>query len=248
MIYHMPTCKANARACLVASALIVLFAFAVAIAMQQRGVASRQYVAQAYPGQLPRPVIVERMTELYPIWKGSNIHGRVVVHMGRFLHFGAIDENELYQSNGRFPTDVHDQMPFFEGRAKMENLLWLAMRGGLARSVYYVMPGESFAMRQEALRGVPLVEVRREAITMDEHGSMRRIVRALDALPQGEPLVLNVDASYMAQASPQQVASMLKSSPRAFDMLTLCMATDNPDVTPADRDALRELARLLDER
>ncbi|MFC1770185.1 hypothetical protein ACFLZI_03950 [Nitrospirota bacterium] len=226
------------------SALILIFALGVALSMQFKGESSRRFVDTR--SFLPvAPIIVRNTTDLYPLWKEQKIHGRLVVHFGRFIHFVAINDEELYEPSGHFPSHVYDPTPFYEERIERNNILRVAMRAGLVRTIFYVMSDARFEYVQQLLRDDPLVKVGDKEIVMHEFGSMQKIVRSLESFPSGEPVVMNIDATFMADVSPEETLAILRSGNVQYDILTLCLAEDNPYVTPVDRERLLELAAMM---
>ena len=172
--------------------------------------------------------------DVYSLWQEQHVRGRIVVHMGRFLHF-----MEAGHSSGGPPqiaTVVADHQHFTFDRTSYRNFLWIASQTNIAREIYTILPPADLKKRFDNTQ--PLKE-----IVIYEYGSPRIFTTSLPSL--AEPVLLNIDASYFASADAAQLLDELMKSGLKADIVTICLAEDNPDVTDLDRQKARDFITLL---
>ncbi len=172
--------------------------------------------------------------DLFSLWQEQQVHGRIVVHLGRFLHF-----MEVGRSSGGPPqisTIVADHERFTIDRTSYKDFLWVAFQTNIARELYTVFPLADFKKRFDS--SSPQKE-----IIKHEYGSLRIFTTNLPSI--AEPVLLNIDASFFASVDAVQLLDDLMKSGLKADIVTICLAEDNPDVTNSDRQKARDFITLL---
>jgi len=217
------------------SLVILAGCTAALIMLNQRGTSARlqgrafSLAQERFPAYL-----VQNTVDVYSLWQEKRVHGRIVVHLGRFFHF-----MEAGQSSAGAPqiaSVVADHEHFALEPATYRNFLWEAFQTDIARGIYTVLPAADFSKRFDA---APT----QKDIVRHEYGSPRIFTTSLPTI--AEPVLLNIDASFFSSATPGQlVADLMKSGLRA-DVVTVCLAKDNPDVTDLDRQKAQDFATVM---
>ncbi len=197
------------------------------LGLQRAGAAARGAGAAAELAR-DRVVIdvVATADDLWRLWNARGLHGRVVVHLGSFLHFEP-PEPAVRPSAGTFtpPAVTH------------RSYLWLASQEHLARRIVNVLPGDEFRDRFGIRWGSPLEDV-------SDAASPERTISA--RLPRmREPVVLAVDASWFTVGDPAALARALLASGLRADVFTASFALDNPDVADAARLKLADFLEIM---
>lgn len=176
--------------------------------------------------------------ELHALRRAFAGRGRVVVSVSEHLHFEEVSADEAWAGNDAFPLRVFDLSPLLEAQVGLRNHLRVALRAGIYREIVHVVPSESLpALKAVARqRRIDVISIGDRAITLHEWGSRRTIT---DRLPEmGEPVVLELDASWFERGKPAALAAQLEGSDLAVDLVLLDFAADDPEVTAAGREAL----------
>ena len=177
---------------------------------------------------------VAKTSDVYSLWQERRVHGRIVVHLGRFLHF-----MEAGHSSGgppRIAAIVADHEHFTIERTSYRDFLWVAFQTNIIRELYTVLPPTDFKER------FGLTQAQKEVVTY-EYGSPRVFSTKLPSV--AEPVLLNIDASFFASTDPAPLLDDLLQSGLQADVVTICLAEDNPDVTSLDRQKARDFTNLL---
>ena len=216
--------------------------------LQHAGTAARR---EGKPFTLARerfPVyVVQKTGDVVSLWNEKQVHGRIVVHLGRFLHFMKSDSSSggvqgpMQINRGTKYADIlaGDPSHYNNDRPDRLNFLWLAMQTNIARGIYNVIPPADFMKRF----GLTDAAAAQKDIVAHEFGSPRVITTRLPSI--SEPVLLNIDASFFACTDPVQFLGALLKSGLKADIVTVCMAEDNPDVTDLDRQKLLGFIALL---
>lgn len=202
------------------------------------------------PSGVSHAVIVNKTSDLYYLWKKQGYSGNVLIHVGNYLHF--IPQNSPLVSTRRLPSreEIVRQILAYESALTHRNVLWVAMQENMLRYIHVVLPHVTYEKkRQEISRGMkhaPSYEraiLRSSEIDDAEMGLLRTLS---DTMPKvNEPVLVNIDASYLATSDIQSFAMALKQSGLRIRLLTFCLSEDSPDVNDQDRERLRQLAQIL---
>jgi len=218
--------------------LVLIFAAITAIlAVQAAGHAARVYGSSVNLSQESFPLyLVRNTTDVYSLWREKHAHGRVVVHMGKFLHFVEPDSPEGYRVSKSYPLTFEK---LCEGEVTYRNFLWAAMQSNVARELYHVVTPhdfrERFGLGDDADTGKNVIE--------QTFGSRRTLSTRIPSV--SEPVLLNIDASFFSSMDIASAVQILKKSGLSVDVVTVCLAEDSPDVTSLERQSARDFATRL---
>lgn len=226
----------------------ILAVCTVAIFALNHGAVSSRIQGKAFDLARDRfPLHVAKTTgDVYALWQEKKAHGRIVVHLGKYLHF---TESEVSSARSepfpRIATIARDHLHYGMYQASYRNFLWNAFQSNIARKIYNVIPLPDF-MQRFGLKDP--VEARKEITEKfsghDTYDGAQRVFTArLPAIT--EPVLLNIDASFFASTDAAQLLESLMKSGLKSDLVTACLAEDNPDVTDSERQRLRSFIELL---
>jgi hypothetical protein len=230
------------------SLLIIIVCAASLGMLQHAGIAARKE-GKPFPLALERfPVhLVQKTGDVVSLWNEKQVHGRIVVHLGKFLHFmksinsSGSDKSPMQITEGTKYADIlaGDPSHFNKDYADHKSFLWVAFQDNIAREIYNVIPPVDFMKRF----GLTDAATARKEIVEHEFGSLRIVTTRLPSI--SEPVLLNIDASFFASTDPDQFLDTLLNSGLTSDIVTVCLAEDNPDVTDLDRKKLLDFISLL---
>jgi len=230
--------------------ILVLCAVSV-VALNLGGISSRvRAKAFALAADRPRVHLLRTTGGLYALWQERHVHGRVVVHLGKYLHF--TDSQLSSGMNGQFFPQIsavaRDHQDFRMSPASYRNFLWDAFQENIVRKIYNVIPPSDFAQRfgQENAAGSRQEIIEKFAASDIYDGAQRTFTATLPRIT--EPVLLNIDASYFGSADARELFDSLMRSGLRSDLVTVCLSEDNPDVTDLERGRLREFLALLSQR
>lgn len=227
-------------------AALATIAFAGGLVLAQRtGSGARVYAGSPRTlTESPIPVrAVDTSTELHQALLASSLRGRVLVSLSSFLHFVPV-EGVIPQGLVSFPVPTFDLVENFGREVDHENVLWLALQGGVAREIVHVLPRDDYERRRSELgAGVADVILSSEAITTHELGSRRTLRFEVPRLR--EPVIIAIDASYMDEVDVSQALESLRGSGLKTDYVVTNLARDNPDVSDLGRRRLAVVADAL---
>ncbi len=233
---------------LASSATILLMFVISLLAVNRAGVAARVYHTTHGISERELPVaLVRRTTDVYAYWKEKGVKNRIVVHLGRFLHFVELDPYQGYKTVRKFPLRAESLLPEYEAKLSYLNFLWAAIETDIAREVYNVLPPAAFREKVAEIAQAEGVWRRSGGTYMTQYYGSLRVI-AGDLPREREPVLLNVDASFFATTDPERFVTELRGSGLSVDIVTLCLSEDSPDVTPAERERLLKVADLLNRR
>lgn len=186
--------------------------------------------------------VVPRFADVYANWKEMGLNARFIVSYGRYLRFVEAGGGG-FATEPRFPLKTRPLAGEYERHLNHENVLWVAMQNGLARKIHHVLPPNGYARKKEELLGAAGGYFSEGVYVTSYFGGLRYIS---DRPPRTrEPVVILVDASYMAETNAPALVRGLWESGLKVDSLIFCMAEDSPDVSDDERGRLREAARLF---
>lgn len=226
------------------SAAIILFLAGTMALLDRQGKASRVFGRRGPAGEVAVVKIVRNSSELYAFWKQERYKGRVLVHAGRYLHYVEIEPRDVYRADAGPDVRRANLLAEYEKRINNRNFLWVAMRGNVARRIYNVLPADDFRKKLAGEGGAGSgVAVSGDELTADDRGSKRILSSRMPHI--GEPVLLNLDASFFETTEPAAFIQDLRASGLRADGITLCLAEDNPEVTRTGRERLAKAARML---
>lgn len=224
------------------SFLILFFCLGSVYFLNHVGISSRVY-GKAYDiGAGGVPVyVVKSSREAYFIWKKMGLKGRTVVNMSKYLHFvetGKIDFTlKMLLENGGIAE-------LYERHLDYRNFLWLAMYGNIAREIYHILPYDSYQdKRAIAAKTDERAVILKNSVELNSYGLKRVLTSILPSL--GEPVLLNIDASYLESYESNEFVRILKKSGLKVDLITFSLSKENPEIREASRAKVSEIARML---
>lgn len=211
------------------------------------------------PGRPGAPVVLVASTapELLRTWREYAGGGRRLVNLSAYLHFVSRDiGSEPLPGGYAFPVRLDELKQYYTSQPDHMNYLWMAMESGVARRVDHIMPQDSYARKIRSIEageaghllsgtrrlhtGAGLSILRDGRIYTSYLGSARVISPDAGHLGADEPLVINIDASFM-RAGIREFDEVMKAiGPRA-DLITIYLGQDSPDVTDSQRRSLLAL-------
>jgi hypothetical protein len=219
----------------VISCFIMLICVCTIVAINAAGVSARHFEnAGQLPGDHPTIYLLRNTSDVYRLWEKKKVHGRVVVHLGKFLHYVRPDFDPDYTvPRSNYPLKVQKPHEFKCGEINFGNFLWIAMNTDIARKIFNVIPLADFQSR------FSLASTATPADVLENDNASARIITT--RLPSvREPVLLNVDASYFGKLDVAAVETMLRSAQFSTVIFTVCLSEDSPDVSPAERRKAQE--------
>lgn len=177
---------------------------------------------------------VKNTADVYSLWQEHQARGRIVVHLGRFLHF--MEAPPSSEGPPRIATIAADHAHFLVRQISYKDFLWAAFQTDIVREIHTVLPPADF---KERIGATP----QQNEYVIYEFCSPRIFTVSLPSV--AEPVLLNIDASFFASTDAAQLVNDLMKSGLKADIVTICLAEDNPDVTDLDRRKARDFIALL---
>ena len=217
-------------------AILIISGCLTSLILLNRGAVSARTQGKAFALARERfPVYTVKTTkDVYSLWQEHHARGRIVVHLGRFLHF--MEAPNSSEGPPQIATVAADHAHFLIRRISYRDFLWAAFQADMAREIYTVLPPADFKRRFDA---VP----QQNKVVIHEYCSPRVFTTSLPSV--AEPVLLNIDASFFASTDIAQLVDDLVKSGLKADIVTICLAEDNPDVTDLDRRKARDFIALL---
>lgn len=223
-----------------ASVVLVVLAGSL-VGLDRLGVSSRTVPA------VTTVVVVDDARGLLSAWRAAGVHGAVLVHASRDLGYLAPPVTILPNPTG-WPVPEHDVAETYRRAVERPNVVWVAGRTGIARSVIHLLTPMDLAdkVRVGRERGFPGISADGTFITANDEGFIRSVSQRLpDEI--GTPAVLHIDASYFVNGTPEQLAAQLGDSLGSYSLVTLDRATDTTAVPEAARLQVDRMADMLRE-
>lgn len=180
-------------------------------------------------------LLVNNTTDVYSLWKKAGLNGRVVIHMGRYLHLLRLSDSALSKLVLESRINAGNIIDEYERALSYKNFLRIALEKNLARSIYYMLPQDIYMERYKILE-----EGDAQSVILHQMGSKTVITNRIP--PLKEPVILNIDASYFSSSDVTNLVSDLKRSGLTVDFVTFCLSEDNPEVNAIERERLKEAA------
>jgi len=196
----------------------------------------------------PSIVIVDDSKSLLAAWRNARLHGVVLVDATRDLQYYGVSVNVVPLQIG-WPVTGRDIPAVYEGVVDRRNVVWVAAKTGIARTVAHLLvPADLDAKIRDGRKlGYTGIAAGGRSITANDEGYLRSIA---DVVPVhvGSPAVLNIDASYFINGDPEQLLAQLGDSLSTYRMVTLDRALDATNVPQAARMQVDTMAGLLRQR
>lgn len=206
------------------------------------GAASRHAPEQA------AVVVVDDSAQLLAAWQAADVRGVALVDASRDFGYMPVDERTIPRQAG-WPIGRIDLSSAWLRSVARPNIVWVATKTGIARSVRYLVPSASLQerVREGREQGFPGIAADGGSITANDEGFLRYIDDELKG-SLGTPAVLNIDASYFVDGTPDELVSQLGDSIGSFRLITVDRATDATDLPASARVGADAMAALLRQR
>lgn len=197
---------------------------------------------RAVPASAERTVrvfAVANARELWQTYSSLGLRGRLLLHVGRHLHFVEIPSNEIYHLDQGELTSL-DLMAAYLKSVNHRNYLWCAARAGLFRKIHYLLDEGAFRekLTEAGFSGT-------EEFSVNDSGFPR--VFSLRLVAGDEPPLVQIDASWLAMHTPEEVVELLKKLPAKPDVIILSAAEDDPERTLLAKERMARLKGLIND-
>jgi hypothetical protein len=175
------------------------------------------------PGDVRVPkTVVDTPAQAYEHWKQGQLRGRIVISFSRTLDFVDVDDLSLIPPGSG--DRVFNLAQSAESRLDDRNLLFMAMRTGIAREVIHVVPGSLYADKIEAAKADRDASIVSGKIRAPFFGSPRSIMPASLLKAPAEPVLLYINASFFLDEDPEALFLLLRDKRIVTDAVVLCRA------------------------
>jgi len=182
---------------------------------------------------------VASQKDVYEILRKSQIWGAHHIQVNRFLNMVDYFPKEEAHS-GPFPIVVRDVRPLYEKGITDHNWLFIATRTGLIRRITTLMPESEFRIRVPEMMGNYYFALGTAGLSGYSYDTPWTITTLRDMKSISEPVIITIDAGYFDNnASPQEVADVLKRKCTDVRMMILVESRDESSVSDDMRRALQ---------
>ncbi len=199
------------------------------------------------PPQGPVTVItVDDSGELIAALQASRVRNATLVSCASQLGFSNLVVGDDLPVRAAYPLGSLDYRAQIARRPARANRLWLASELGLFRTIHHVMPPAPFALRVAEGRraGAGGIAPDGKSVVANNEGYLRRISDRVPSL--SERLVLDVDASYFEEETPDALMERLRSADLSYALVFLNRAVDDTTTSHVAQSRLEEFGRLLE--
>lgn len=176
--------------------------------------------------------------ELWQVYTGLKLRGRLLLHIGHHLHFVEVPATEIYRPDQGSLTSL-DLNAVYRKSVNNRNYLWLATRAGMIRKIHYLLDEEAFR-EKSAEAGVSGAE----EFSVSDNGFPR--VLSLRLFAGKESPLVHIDGTWLEGHSPEETVALLKKLPVKPDIIILSASEDDPGRTVLARERIASLKGLLD--
>ena len=234
----MPAPPARTRDLVLAAALVLSLA-GTALGLEAYGRRARRGCALGEGGRAVE--VVRTGLDALASWRARGCAGQPLVHAGRFLHFVPPADapavlNELLRRRGS-GRSVCDRLA---AEADWRSYLFAAAECDVARRIEYVLPGSDLRTRAQQAEA-----------SVDDDGYLELPLetyprRASSTLRLGdEPALVAIHASWFDGGDAESLLAPLAAARVPPALVTVVLAEDSPDVSPAAREAAAAFASAL---
>lgn len=218
---------------------LLLLAMLPLLAAGMDRVAKRARGVPGSAGKSVRVLAVANSRELWQAYAALGLHGRLLLHVGRHLHFVQVPANELYRLDQGALSRLDLKQAYLKS-VNHRNYLWSAARAGFFRKIHYLLDEEAFRekMAEAGISGA-------EEFSVSDSGFPR--VLSLRPLAGNEPPLVQIDAAWLERHTPEEVLSLLRKLTVKPDVIILSAAEDDPERTVLARERVARLKGLIDD-
>lgn len=227
----------------------VVFAGAVVLALivSLWGLNAFGLASRSVPRPLPDIVVVEDSPALLGAWHDAKIRGAALVSVTRDRQYYPVPEESWMSTSAvGWPMPRVDLQAKITAAAGRQSVVWVGARTGIVRTVIYVLnQPDMIATVDEGRRmGYPGTAPDGKSINSNDNGFIRFVSAGYPKdIPPGA--ILNIDASYFVNGTPQELMRLIGDSPEKFGLVTMNRARDATNVPEPARARLDEAAQLL---
>jgi len=221
-------------------AVVVLVALlAVLFALNRVGTSSRKTPAAA------AVVVVDDSRQLLDAWTSAGLRGVVLLDATRDTSFVWIPPDSV-PAPAVWPVAPVDLQGVYQAGVGRGNVIWVGSKIGMLRSVHYLMTPADYDEKVSGGRAVGArgIAPDGQSVTANDEGYLRYLRASLPP-DLGEPAVLNVDASYFIDGTPEGLVAQLGDSLTDYRFVTVNRAIDATDVPAAARLEADRMAEIL---
>jgi hypothetical protein len=182
-------------------------------------------------------IAVANARDIWQTYAGLGLRGRLLLHVGRHLHFVEISANEIYRLDQGDLSRLDLKAAYLQ-RVNHRNYLWIAARAGMFRKIHYLLDEGAFREKQ-AEAGISAAE----EFSVSDSGFPRVI--SVKPLAGSEPPVVQIDAAWLEGHTAEETLSLLGKLPVKPDTVILSAAEDNPERTALARERIVKLKGLI---
>lgn len=190
-------------------------------------------------------VVVDDSRELLGAWDAAGLHGVVLLDATRDTGFEWISPDGIAVAPG-WPVSPVDLPGFYRAGVNRSNAIWVGSKIGVLRSVHYLMTPDDFERKVSGGRAVGARGIATDgrSVTANDEGYLRYL--RPEVPPElGAVAVLNIDASYFIDGTPDMLFAQLGSSISDYRLVTINRAVDASDVPEAARADAERVAEQL---
>lgn len=223
-----------------ATLLIFILFIVLILYLDYTGKSSRRYGKAFDVSEAGLPVhVLDRATDVYALWKKLGYRGRTVIHIGKYLHFVPTNTTSEKSMILNTPVEAFDIVQEYEKTLSYRNFLLVAVQANVARQINNVLPEDKFKQQFLSNKRNKSIKLESDIVEINKFGSKRVIASWIKTID--EPVLLNIDASFFESQDLKDFVKDLKKTGLKIDLLTICLALDNPEVSDASRNSAKEL-------
>lgn len=229
------------RSAAVVAVVVLVALLAVLVVLDRVGTSSRSAPAAA-PAAV---VVVDDSRQLLDAWTSAGLRGVVLLDATRDTSFAWISPDSV-PAPAVWPVAPVDLQGVYQAGVSRDNVVWVGSKTGILRSVHYLMTPADFEAKVSGGRAVGArgIAPDGQSVTANDEGYLRYLRASLPP-KLGEPAVLNIDASYFIDGTPESLVAQLGDSLSDYRFVTVNRATDATDVPAPARLEADRMAEIL---
>ena len=199
--------------------------------------AKRLRAGSVSPATKLQVLVVADARELWQVYTRLELRGRLLLHIGRHLHFVEVAATDIYRPDRGSLANLDLDAAYLQS-VNHRNYLWLAARAGMFRTIHYLLEEGSF-QEKSAEAGV----LGAEEFSVSDNG-FPRVLSLRPVAGKEQPLV-HIDGAWLEGHSPEETVALLKKLPVKPDIIILSASEDDPGRTVLARERIASLKGLL---